>query len=85
MLINVRVLPVCGAHLPRPVPTGDSQCQAERRLVDDVQHHRLHGYRLHVDHIIPHNGDDRLRLDPKNLQLLCIACHSAKTTREQGR
>jgi 5-methylcytosine-specific restriction protein A len=37
-----------------------------------------------VDHIIPHKGDDSLRLDPANLQSLCHYHHSQKTGRERG-
>ena len=39
-----------------------------------------------VDHIVPHKGDDALRLDPENLQSLCAWHHKSKTARErQGR
>ncbi len=37
-----------------------------------------------VDHIIPHRGNEQLRLDRKNCQGLCTPCHSAKTARENG-
>lgn len=37
-----------------------------------------------VDHIVPHRGDEQLRLDRKNCQGLCTPCHSAKTARENG-
>lgn len=37
-----------------------------------------------VDHIIPHRGDETLRLSRSNLQPLCTPCHSAKTAREDG-
>jgi 5-methylcytosine-specific restriction protein A len=37
-----------------------------------------------VDHIIPHKGDDSLRLDASNLQSLCHYHHSQKTGRERG-
>ena len=36
-----------------------------------------------VDHIIPHKGDDALRLDPANLQSLCKWHHRSKTARER--
>ena len=83
MLINAGVLPVCGARLPnaRPAPV-HSRCAQEGRLLDDVQHARMHGTRLHTDHIIPHNGDDALRLDTLNLQLLCKDDHDRKTASE---
>lgn len=38
----------------------------------------------HVDHIIPHKGNDRLRLDPKNLQTHCHSHHSSKTGKYDG-
>ncbi len=37
----------------------------------------------HVDHITPIAIDPSRRLDPSNLQSLCISHHSAKTRREQ--
>ncbi len=30
-----------------------------------------------VDHVIPHRGDERLLLDPSNLQTLCFTCHNS--------
>lgn len=35
----------------------------------------------HVDHIVAHRGDERLRMDPNNLQTLCHSCHSRKTAK----
>lgn len=37
-----------------------------------------------VDHIVPHRGDDTLRLDWDNLQSLCKSCHGSKTVAEDG-
>lgn len=37
-----------------------------------------------VDHIVPHRGDYDLFFDDRNLQALCGACHSAKTSAEEG-
>lgn len=37
-----------------------------------------------VDHVTPHRGDDRLRLDPDNLQSLCHGHHSSKTVAQDG-
>ena len=37
-----------------------------------------------VDHVIPHRGDDALRLNPSNLRSLCASCHRIKT-RAEGR
>lgn len=37
-----------------------------------------------VDHVVPHKGDDRLRLDPLNLQTLCARHHSRKTAAQDG-
>jgi hypothetical protein len=33
---------------------------------------------------VPHRGDNALRLDVRNLQLLCADEHSAKTVAEDG-
>lgn len=39
----------------------------------------------HLDHIIPHKGqDDPLFWDWNNLQWLCHSCHSVKTATEDG-
>ena len=38
----------------------------------------------HVDHIVAHRGDDRLRIDPANLQTLCHSCHSRKTAQQDA-
>jgi 5-methylcytosine-specific restriction protein A len=35
-----------------------------------------------VDHIVPHRGDDALRLDSANLQSLCLSHHRRKTATE---
>lgn len=40
--------------------------------------------RNHVDHIVTHKGNDRLRLDPTNLQTLCHSHHSRKTIKNDG-
>lgn len=36
----------------------------------------------HVDHVIPHRGDETRMFDRANLQPLCARCHSAKTLAE---
>jgi 5-methylcytosine-specific restriction endonuclease McrA len=37
------------------------------------------------DHIVPHRGDDRLRLDPNNVQTLCKPHHDGEKARlERG-
>jgi 5-methylcytosine-specific restriction protein A len=82
-LIAAGLVPVCGARLPGAPVTHDSQCEANHFLVDDDAHRRTYGHGLHTDHIVPHGGDDRLRLDLLNLQLLCEADHDRKTMREQ--
>ena len=37
-----------------------------------------------IDHIVPHKGDNVLRLSESNLQALCKQCHSRKTATEDG-
>lgn len=40
---------------------------------------------LHVDHVLAHQGNERLRLDPNNLATRCRPCHSRKTaTQDHG-
>ena len=53
------------------------QCLREGR-------HNTVGMQGHVDHIIPHRGDNKLRMDPKNLQSLCKPHHSRKTATEDS-
>jgi len=76
-LIREDIAPACGARLPGTRPTQDSQCAAAGLQVGD-----LPGKSLHVDHIVPHEGDDARFKDMGNLQYLCRECHSAKTLRE---
>nr|WP_236669325.1 HNH endonuclease [Burkholderia gladioli] len=35
------------------------------------------------DHIVPHRGDDRLRLDPENVQTLCKPHHDSEKARAE--
>lgn len=44
---------------------------------------RLKGNRC-VDHKMPHNGDLDVFWDENNHQPLCMACHSAKTAKQDG-
>ncbi|NLS91804.1 MAG: HNH endonuclease [Planctomycetaceae bacterium] len=38
-----------------------------------------------LDHIRPHRGDPRLFWDVSNWRVLCLACHNAKSAKEQQR
>jgi 5-methylcytosine-specific restriction protein A len=38
-----------------------------------------------VDHIKPHEGDERLFWDDSNWQALCKCCHDKKTAKNDGR
>lgn len=38
-----------------------------------------------VDHVRPHDGDQRLFRDPRNWQSLCATCHARKTAGERNR
>jgi 5-methylcytosine-specific restriction protein A len=51
------------------------ECEREGRVTAATQ----------IDHVIPHKGDDSLRLDPRNLQSLCDNHHSAKTIAERAK
>jgi 5-methylcytosine-specific restriction endonuclease McrA len=81
-LIAAGIAPVCGARLPGAPVTSHSQCRAQGHLVDDSAHRRRYGVGLHTDHIVPHRGNEALRLDLLNLQLLCKPEHDAKTRDE---
>lgn len=78
-LIAAGVVPVCGARWPGLPSTGDSRCQADGRLNDR---------RLHLDHTPPltdaERRIERCVCDVARLQLLCQACHNAKSAREQS-
>jgi 5-methylcytosine-specific restriction protein A len=37
----------------------------------------------HVDHIRPHRGDDRLLMDPTNLQSLCVPHHASDKQQQE--
>lgn len=77
-LIALGIAPVCGARLPGTRETTDSRCAVAGRLVNAG---------LHLDHIWPLSDlerlDPRLVCDPARVQILCAACHNAKTQREQ--
>ena len=83
-LIGLGIAPECGATLPGGPVTADSRCKAERRHTT-VSHD---GSDLHRDHEPPLQDHERQNqavvCDPLRIQLLCKACHSAKTAREQG-
>lgn len=79
LLVAAGIAPICGAALPDGPQTSHSRCKA----------HGLETWRsadgsdLHLDHepgLLPHERIDSLKVcDPKRIQLLCAACHTAKT------
>lgn len=75
-LIRAGIAPVCGARWPGEPPTGDSLCQRDGRLT---------AVRLHLDHTPPltdeERGNEQAVCDEHRVQLLCEACHNAKTAR----
>jgi len=73
------ILPACGARLPgAPVPS-ESTCEPE--TMDDATHVQRFGERLHVHHILDHDGDEHLFTDFNNMSLLCRPDHSRETMR----
>jgi 5-methylcytosine-specific restriction protein A len=68
-LIALGIGPFCGARLPGTRETSDSRCQADGVVTEGK----------HVDHIVPHRGDQVLMYSKFNVQLLCAACHLMKT------
>jgi 5-methylcytosine-specific restriction endonuclease McrA len=56
---------------------GGVSCQASGRM--------LHRTEIEVDHIVKFSGlHDPLRLDARNLRIVCAACHRARHARETG-
>jgi len=55
-----------------------------RFLIDHPFCVRCHAEATEVDHIVAFRGNEALRLDPTNLQALCISCHSSKTVMQDG-
>lgn len=78
MLVAAGVAPVCGAALPNGPSGQHSKCKASGVLEDR---------NLHLDHEPPLRDEERSDpakvCDPKRVQILCRACHSAKTLAEQ--
>lgn len=79
-LLRHGIVPSCGATLPGGPQTTDSRCLAEGRIVAS---------RLHLDHAPPltpeERQDPRAVCDRRRVQVLCAACHAAKTRRERAR
>ena len=63
-----REFPLCGQRVNGTAPFM-SRCH-DRGLATPGQH---------VDHVVPHRGNQDLMWRRDNLQILCAACHSAKT------
>lgn len=80
LLVEHGILPICGAALPTGPKTHDSQCKQEGRIVG--------GSSLHLDHEPPLQDWERKIpsrvMDKNRLQILCFACHAAKTLRERA-
>jgi hypothetical protein len=81
-LVEAGVLPVCGAALPTGPHTTDSACQAAGLFTFTS----ADGSSLHLDHEPPLTDTERRNAravcDVRRVQLLCVACHLAKTRRE---
>lgn len=82
MLVVAGVLPVCGSALPDGPQTQDSHCQQQGWLT----FHSADGSSLHFDHEPPLTDAERNErskvCDARRIQLLCAACHAAKTARQ---
>ena len=76
-LVAFGIAPVCGARWPGAAATGDSQCQRDGVLT---------ATRLHLDHTPPLRPAERAIeatvCDIWRVQLLCEACHNAKSAKE---
>lgn len=78
-IVRAGLIKLCGARLPGAPQTNDSECAA-KRILNDGQ-----GKPLHHDHIEPHRGDEAKRIDPLNIQLLCVRCHGRKSAQESAK
>jgi hypothetical protein len=79
LLLEQDIPPVCGATLPTGPQTSDSRCKADGVLTFDSLHHD------HEPPLTPHERQHRAAVeDPQRIQLLCAACHAAKTRRQHG-
>jgi hypothetical protein len=82
LLIGAGVAPVCGAALPDGPRTQDSACRQQGLLTFES----ADGSSLHFDHEPPLADEERTQRSivcmPTRIQLLCAACHAAKTARQ---
>ena len=78
LMVNLGVLPVCGARHPDAPATEDSLCKAAGFLT----YQSADGSSLHLDHEPPLEDWERSRTDLVcdilRVQLLCAECHGAK-------
>ena len=83
-LAALGILPVCGAALPDGPKTSDSSCKAQGLW----SYSSASGSSLQFDHEPPLTNVERkdpLKVcDPRRIQLLCKACHDAKTARQRS-
>ena len=83
LLVDAGLTPTCGAALQSGPRTEDSRCQAQGLLTFTS----ADGSSLHLDHeppLQPYERTDTAAVcDPHRIQLLCLSCHAAKTTRER--
>lgn len=83
MLVQLGILPVCGAALPGGPSMEDSHCKQAGYLT----YFSSNGSSLHLDHDPPLDDWERAKpervCDPLRVGLLCDVCHASKTRREQ--
>ncbi len=78
-LVQMNIIPVCGASLPSGPQTAHSRCRELGLMV---------GHGLHLDHEPPLTDAERANraavCDERRIQLLCSSCHAAKTVSQQA-
>ena len=67
------------AWLREQFAAGEVRCAGCGKLLDASRRD------IHVDHIVPHRGDETLFWDQANWQAMHSACHSRKTRLEQSK
>ncbi len=84
MLVDVGIVPVCGAALP----TGPSPIASACRTAGLLTFTSADGSSLHFDHEPPLRDDERRNrsavANPLRIVLLCQACHAIKTAAENN-
>jgi len=83
LLVNLGIVPVCGAALPDGPATNPSLCKQQGWLTLAARRGSLHLH--HEPSLTTEEQKSRdIVCDPRRIVLLCDACHNAETDRTRG-